>query len=329
MRSRWIVFFIIFLIMQISANLPEYKLAFCDREFLMESIHQVLTTDLEGDRRPELIITGQNYTAQECFIYWAALSPGLKPVVKWQSPNLFENLSVLWVCTGKFTSEKPQLLAVTNKNLYFYQAGPEGLTLAKQESHNFPKILCAAGGDVNGDGWDELIIARIGKVGKKYYEGSLQVWQLHNEEPTLLGESELMGNIRSIAAGDIDADGKCEIMVDEGQRFAPGNIYMIRFTDNKFLEIYCGKKLVAGAVYSMIVAGYPEGNRLITASSAGKVNFFDWDDNALSPVATGFPFEEELVSVAAMPIRAGRLPEIIVVGYPQVFSILTQNEGID
>jgi hypothetical protein len=329
MRSRWIVLVIIFLIMQISANLPEFRLGFEDREFMMESIHQVLATDLDGDRQPEMIVTGKNYTAREFFIYWLGLGTDFKPVVKWQSPNLFENLSVLWVCSGKFISDQPQLLTVTSKNIYFYQASKEGLTLAKQEIHSFSKILSVASGDVNGDGRDELVIARIGKVGKKFYEGSLQIWQLNDDKPVLLSESDLIGNIRSIAAGDIDGDGKSEIMVDEGQRFAPGNIHIFNFNEGKFNEIYCAKKLVASAVYSMVVARFPGEIRLITASSGGKVNFFTWKNNALTPVATALPFEGELVSVAVMPIHESKLPELIVVGYPQALSIFTQNEGMN
>jgi hypothetical protein len=329
MRTQWIFLVIIFLIMQISANSPEYKMAFQDREFMMESIHQVLTADLDGDRHPEMVVTGKNYTTQEFFIYWLGLSSDFKPAVKWQSPNLFEDLSVLWVSAGKFISDQRQLLAITSKNLYFYKADQEGLSLAKQEVHNFSKILSVASGDVNGDGRDELVIARIGKVGKKFYEGSLQVWQLNNDKPVLLGESELLGNIRSITAGDLDGDGKSEILADEGQRFAPGNIHILSFNENKFTEIYCAKKLVASAVYSMIVAGFPEGIRLLTASSGGKVNFFAWKDNTLTPVATALPFEGELVSVAALSTGEGRLPELIVVGYPQNFSILTQNEGMN
>lgn len=329
MRTRWIFLVIVFLIMQISANSPEYKMAFQNREFMMESIHQVLATDLDGDRHQEMIVTGKNYTTQEIFIYWLGLSPDFKPAVNWQSSNLFEDLSVLWVSAGKFISDQPQLLAITNKNLYFYQADKEGLILAKQEIHNFSKILSVAGGDVNGDGRDELVIAHVGQVGKKFYEGSLQVWQLNNDKPVLLGESELLGNIRSITAGDLDGDGKSEIIADEGQRFAPGNIHILSFNENKLTETYCGKKLVASAVYSMIVAGFPGEVRLVTASSGGKVNFFTWKDNVLTPVATALPFEGELVSVAALPNSKERLPELIVVGYPQNFTILTQNEGMN
>lgn len=329
LTSQWIFLVILFLIMQISANLPEYKMVFHDREFMMESIHQVLATDLDGDQQPEMILTGKNYTTQEFFIYRLALSPDFTPVIQWQSPNLFENLSVLWVSAGKFISDQPHLLAVTNTNLYFYQSDKEGLALVKQELHSFTKILCVAGGDVNGDGRDELVIARSGKVSKTFYDGVLQVWQLNNDKPLLLAESGFLGNIRSITAGDLDGDGKSEIMVDEGQRFAPGNIRIFSLNDSKIAETYCAKKAVGSAVYSMIVAGFPGETRLVTASSGGKVNFFTWKNNALTPVATMLPFEGELVSVAALPTSQKRLPELIVVSYPQNFSILTQNEGMN
>ncbi len=327
--SRWIFFVILLLIMQIAAYSPEYKVVFQEQEFMMESIHQVLATDLDGNGQSELIVTGKNYTTQEFFISQLVLSPDFKPVAQWQSPNLFENLSVLWVSAGKFNSGQPQLLAVTNKNLYFYQADKEGLTLAKQELHNFTKILCVAGGDVNGDGRDELILARIGKVAKKFYDGLVQVWQLNDDMPVLLAESGLLGNIRSITAGDLDGDGKSEIIVDEGERFAPGNLHIFSLAESKLEELGCAKKAVGSAVYSMIVAGFPGEVRLVTASSGGKVNFFIWKNNALTPVGAALPFDGELVSVAALPFREEKLPELIVVGYPHIFSILTQNEGMN
>lgn len=328
--SRWIVLVIFLLIIQISANSPEYKVVFQNGEFLMESIHQVLAIDPDHNQQPELVITGKNYTAQEVFIYGITVPSDFKPVVKWQSTNLFEALSTLWVCTGKFTSDQTQVLALTNQNLYFYQSDKDGLVLAKQQTHNFTKILCVTSGDFNGDGRDELVIAKVGKITHNYYNGVCQVWQLNNDKPVLVAESDLLGNIRSITAGDLDGDGKSELIIEEGLRFEPGNVHVLSLKDNKLVERFCLKKAVDGAIYSMTVADYKGEPRLVTASSSGKINFFNWKNNALSATGSQIAFDnDELVSVTALQTSKDRIPELIVVGYPQKFIILSPNEGIN
>jgi hypothetical protein len=296
-----------------------------DGQFLMESIHQVISTDLDNDGVPEVIITGKNYTAREVFIYWSTINSDFKPMIQWQSNNLCEDRSVLWVCTGKFNTEQNQLLAVTTSRLYFYQYGKDGLTLAKQKIHNFIKILSVAGGDINGDGHDELVIARIGKITNKFNNCILQVWQLNDAKPLLLTESDLLGNIRSLSAGDLDGDGKSEIIIEEGLRFAPGNIHIYRFSESKLKELSCARKVVSGAIYSMTVVNFKEEVRLVTASTSGKVKFFMWGNNTLIPIGSGISFDGELVSVTGLTSNRDRIPELIVVSYPQNLFILSAN----
>lgn len=332
MRSttpRWLFFALILFIIQISATSPEYKNVFQDNEFMMESVHQLLATDLDNDGRTEMILTGKNYTTREVFIYWLAINPNLKPVIKWQSENLFEDLSIMWLCNGKFLGDQNQLLAISNSRLLIYQANKDNLSLVKQEVHKFTKILAITSGDLNGDGRDELIIARIGKVTNKFYNGQIEVWQLGGVQPTLLAESDLFGNIRSITAGDIDGDGKSEVIIDEGLRFAPGNIHIVQMKENKLQEISQLKKGVNGAVYSMVVAGFKEGNRLVTASSSGTVNFFGWSNHTLVPLGGELLFDNELVSITALATTNNSKPNLAVIGYPDCLIMLSPNLDIN
>ncbi len=323
---RLVFFVILFLIIQMGAMFPEYQAVFQDNQFLMESIHQVIATDLDNNSLPELIVTGKNYTTQEVFIYWLAVRQEYLPEIIWQSDNLFEERSVLWVCSGKFTANQNQLLAITNSRIYFYQSNKNDLVLTKQEAHNFSKILSVAGGDIDGDGQDELIIARIGKITNTFYNGMLQVWKLQAEEPILLAESGLLGNIRSLTAGDLNGDGKSEIVIDEGLRYASGNIHVFSWDENKLSEVNYLKKAASGAIYSMTIAGFQDETRLVTASPSGKVEFFAWKDNSLTPVVSGISYKNELVSVAVLNPTKANPPQIVVVGYPQSFQILNVNQ---
>lgn len=321
---RWIVYLILPLIIQVSASFPDYQLVFDDDHFMLEGIFQVLETHLGNDPPTELVISGKNYVGEEMFCYWlnGMEESSRKPVVKWQSPNLFEERSVLWTATGKIIPGVNQLLAITSSQYYFYQLEDSSLKLSLQGKHTFQPLNIACG-DVDADGQDELIVARIGKITSKIYDGIVQVWRFQEGKFNLIVESGLMGNIRGLTAGDIDGDGKSEIFVDEGFKFDSGNIHVLEFKD-KLVERYCLKKGVKGAVFSLKVKAFPEGNRLITASAKGKVNSFLWTNETLVPAGLDLTFDCSLVDIEAMDINGDQVPELIVAGYPQHLMILSK-----
>lgn len=323
---RWIFLVIFALIIQISAISLEYKIAFQDNEFLLEGIFQVINLDINDDGTDEIFLTGKNYVGREVFIYMLSLDSDFKPVIKWQSENLFEELSVLWLASGKFDGIQNQLLAVSNTRFYFYSSGNEGLNLTAKIPHNL-KPLNIASGDIDGDGLTELIVARIGKITSKIYDNIIQVYKFEEGNLKLAAESGLVGNIRGLTAGDIDGDGSSEIIIDEGFRFDPGIIHILGLKDGRIIERY-QKKLIKGAVYAMNVAAFPEGFRLITASQNGKIDFFGWENNGLVPMGRGIVLKSSFVSVTAADLNLDNYPELITAGYQQQFIIFTKQGAL-
>jgi WD40 repeat protein len=323
--NRWIFLLVLFFIIQISANFPDYKLAFEDTHYLADGILQVLATDLNNDQHEEFILAGKNDIGREVFLYWLTVTPDNKPVVQWQSENLFEEHSTIWVTTGKFTTSQNQLLAISNSQYYLYQVENNHVNLIKQEKHNL-QILNVCSGDVDGDGQAEIIVAKIGKITAKIYNGIVQVWKFRDGKLILTAESDLIGNIRGITVGNLNQDGGAEIFVEEGPKFAPGNIHILKYSDQKLAEIYCLKKATKGPAYGMQVKAFPDGMRLVTATATGFIDFFRWDKNSLVPAEKEINLERDLMSIAAIDTDNDKQPELLVAGYPQDFLILAKEQ---
>ena len=325
--NKWILLVILGLVIHTAANFSDYKLVFQENNFLVEAIYQLLESDLDNDQKGEALITGKNYLGRELFIYWLGFDPDHKPVVKWQSPNLFEEQSLIWIASGSFSTTQNQLLALSNSQYYLYQYQNNSLNLIKQDKHNLQPLRINGSvscGDLNGDGQSELVIAKIGEVNSKFYNSRIQVWQYIEGQFKLLTESGLLENIRGLTVGDLDGDGKGEIIVEEGVRTDPGDLHVLKLADGKLAERFCLKNAVKGAVYSMQVKAFPEGIRLVTASDRGKVNLFAWNNNALGAVAKELVFNSALVAITTVSTDQTQPPLLLLAGYPQKLMILTR-----
>jgi hypothetical protein len=323
LSSRWIFLLVLAFIIQISAILPEYKLVFEDNQYLTDGILQVLATDLNNDLHDDLILTGKNDIAREVFLYWIMINAENKPVVQWQSDNLFEDHSTIWALSGKFTIHQEQLMAFSNSQYYLYQIENNHVTLLKREKHNLQplNIVC---GDLDGDGYAEIGIAKIGKITSQIYNGLVQIWKFKDDKFVLMAESDLIGNIRGMTVGDLNRDGAMKLFVEEGPKFASGNIHILQYKDQKITEIYNLKKATKGPAYGMQVKDFSGDMRLVIATATGFIDFFHWDQNAnaLVPAASEINLKKDLMSLAVVDTQQNQIPELIVAAYPQDFLIL-------
>jgi hypothetical protein len=326
--NRWLFLVILALIIQISANLSDYNLLFEDKQFLTEGILQVLATDLDNDRREEFVLAGKNDVGREFFLYWLTVNSENKPVVQWQSDNLFEEHSTIWITTGKFTAPQNQLLAISDSQYYLYKVENSHVDLINRDKHNL-QLLNAAGGDVDGDGQTEIVVAKIGQITSKIYNGLVQIWKFNENRLELIAESNLIGNIRGMTVGDLDQDGLAEIFVDEGLKFAPGNMHILKYSGQKLTELFCLKKATKGPAYGMQIKDFSGKMRLVTATATGFINFFGWDQNVLVPVAKEISLGRDLMSLAVIDANNDQNPKLLVAGYPQEFLILAQDNEKD
>jgi hypothetical protein len=323
---NWIVLLIVLLIMQISANFADYRLVYQDDHFLMEGLFQVIETDLDQDGASEFVMAGKNYTAHELFLAWFTLGPDHKPVLRWQSPNLFEDRSVIWVAAGKFTGSENQLLAVTETQYYLFQWQNGQMELMRKGTHEL-KPLNITGGDLDGDGHTELVVAKIGRITAKQYDGVLQVWKLKENGWELVSQSDqTVGNIRSLTAGDLNGDGKAEIVMEEGVRTSPGTLHLFALAENKITERSRLNKPVKGVIYGLTVTSLSGAPRLITATDSGRVNTFAWDSNrnALVAVEKEKRFRWNLIDLAVGAAGSGADAKLLLIAYPQRLLILSE-----
>ncbi|HBF37802.1 MAG TPA: hypothetical protein DDW50_10815 [Firmicutes bacterium] len=323
--NRWIFLLILVIIIQISATLPDYQLVFEDQHYLTDGILQVLTTDLDNDTHDDFILVGKNDISREFFIYWLKMNPENKPVIQWQSPNLFEAHSSIWATAGKFTGSANQLLVLSNSQYYLYQIENNHVNLNKQSSHNL-KPLAVTNGDLDGDGQDELVIAKASKITSQIYNCVVQIWKFKGDQPVLLTESDLIGNIRGMTVGDLDQTGTMALFVEEGPKFAPGNIHVLKYNDQKLTEIYTLKKATKGPAYGMQIKNFSGEKRLVVATAPGFIDFFRWDQvaHAMLPVAGEINLKRDLMSMAVIDADQNSHPELIVAAYPQDFLILAK-----
>lgn len=301
-------------------GIREYKPVFNDQQFLMESLFQIIETDLDQDQHLEMVVAGKNYMNRELLIYWLTVNRDWQPEIKWQSPNLFEERSVLWVATGRFNEWGRVLLASTASKYYWFTFDNTGLQLIQETEHGLDPLNVVAG-DVDGDGLDEVIVARIGEITLTTYLGYIEVWKWSEGRFILMGQSGLLGNIRGLTAGDLDNDGKAEIIVEEGLKLDSGRLHVLSYQADQFIEIY-QTVAVGGAAYGLKVKQIGDQQCLITASTRGRVNLFSWQEKRLLRAQEEFSFNNSLVDLEGIDLDGDGIPELVLITYPQRLTIL-------
>ncbi|HYH02767.1 MAG TPA: VCBS repeat-containing protein [Bacillota bacterium] len=319
---RWLVCVVLLIVIQIAASPASYKTVFNETKFQLESILQVLAVDADTDQQKEILVTGKNYVDRELFIYCLDFKPGFTPVVKWRSDNLFEERSIIWTALGNFGQGGQQLLVLTTKWIYLYRVTPENLQLIQQIG-NETEPLAVAVADMDGDGFSELLTAKVGAVTAKAYNCVLEIWKFQDNKFNKVHQSDLLGNIRSLTAGDLDNDGITEIVAEEGLRLDTGNIHVYNFKEDRLVEKTQFKLANNGAVYAMKIREFPDGKRLLTGSTKGKINQLGLSDGQ---VFTGLPelsLKSSIVDIEAADLNDDGKPELITASYPSKLTILS------
>ena len=319
---RWIVCVILIIVIQIAASPVKYKTVFNEEKFPLESILQVLAVDADSDPQKEILVTGKNYVGRELFIYCLDFKSGFTPVVKWRSENLFEERSLIWVASGNLSQGGQQLVVVTNNWTYLYRFAPENLQLVQQIA-NETEPLAVAVADIDGDGISELLTVKVGAVTAKAYNCVLEIWKLQDNKFHKVHLSGLLGNIRGLTTGDLDNDGLAEIVLEEGLRLDTGNVHIYNFQENRLVKKTQFKLNNNGAIYALKVRDFPDGRRLLTGSTKGKINLLGWAKGKIFAALPEFGLKGSLVDLEAADLNDDGQPELITAWYPSKLTILS------
>lgn len=288
-------------------------------DFLSQGLFQVITTDLDGDGNSEIFVSAKAYENRELKIY--QLNNDLETV--WESDNLFEDRSILWLISGKFGTYGQCLIASTYTKFYIYKMNEGKMSLVDELNHNLQPQAYTAG-DIDGDGNDELVVSRIGDITSTMYNCYLQVMQLNDYGNwEVLTQTGNLGNIRSITTGDLNEDGCSEILVEEALKVTNGDLHIFSYYDGKLQETYKATQMLRGAAYGMRVKRDDYGVRLVTATSRGAVNFFRWQNNRFVAERDEIIVKGDLVDVELLDINYDGSPEVLLIVYPSKFKVYT------
>ena len=282
---------------------------------------------MDRDTQDDFVLVGKNDIAHEFFLYWLKMNSDQKPVVQWQSDNLYEDHSTIWAVSGKFESAEEELLAISNSQYYLYRIENNHVNLIRRGDLTL-KPLAVTSGDLDGDGKNELIIAKIGKITSTIYNCTVQIWKFQGERFVELTESDLIGNIRGMTVGTLEKAGPVQLFIEEGPRFAPGNIHVLRYSDQKLDEVYNLKKATKGPAYGMQVQNFSGEMRLVIATAPGFINFYGWANHGLVPLAGEINLKKDLMSLAAADVNQDNNPVLIVAAYPQDLMILSKSASL-
>lgn len=307
-----------------------------DGEF--DSIFRIAAADLCSAGRDQLVVLGRNYIENTAVLKVYSWSGAAWEGI-WESGNLIEEKSPIFMAVGRpFTSGKEMIMIMTNHRLDFFAYSAEGFTLTSQIYHTLlPQEINVA--DVNGDGIDELLVARMGKVHPASLDMVVEVYSLVEEDEGhislhKMGGSPLCGNIRAMTGGDIDGDGQAEVLLETGLGGKTGAFSLLKWTNQELTTAGLITSPLSTVPYGLengFLPGVDGGRVVVTADGWGRVNLFTLTDWQFTLCREKISLNSALVSVALADFNGDGLSDLAVAGYPAKIFLLTgsRQERID
>ena len=290
--------------------------------FRFEAILSLAARDLDDDGRAELVLAGRNYLDKEaCLEILRWENKNFTPI--WRSPNLIESESTLLGLTVT-RPDGPAVVALTRTTYRIYRHRGGVYAEEARGVLGFTADEEAASGDLDGDGCDELIVAETLRNTKAGREKALRTLTWREGRFVAGPPSEAVGNIRALAAGDLDGDGHAEVVVDTGVTTGTGSFRVFRWTSGVLRQSASRVEPMPSASYGLSIGRqFPEpGQALIAACQPGRVRSFRLFTGGLTPAETDLSFSGSPVSLTIGDLDGDRREEVILAGYPARLQVL-------
>jgi len=286
--------------------------------FLMDSLLQVIGVNLNDNPREELLVLGKNYEREESYIYVLDLESGEQPRVLWQSDNLYEPCSHLVMAAGEF-SDSPgvEIVVVSEKWIRLWRWQDSEMVPLMTVSN--PCSVMEYSAINTGDGaMSYLLLTGVVDHTPDSYIKGFQLLRLGRKPSLLELSSPAVGNIRSLATGDLDGDGIDEIVVDVGSGTQGGRIELWKpDREHGRFRLITSEALLTSVAFGMDIARLSGiGSVLITAGDRGEVSIFKLEKGRFAPVSKEIRAGWGLFSVTAGDFTGNGNDEIFVLGYP-------------
>ncbi|MGQ9778603.1 MAG: FG-GAP repeat domain-containing protein [Bacillota bacterium] len=292
--------------------------------FRFEAILSAGAADLDGDGRDEVIIVGRNYLDREVCVEVLGWQDG-SLVPEWRSPNLLEPESSLLALPVRRREGPPLLFAITRSRFRIICHGEGGYA----ETYTGPMEFAAeegTSGDLDGDGQDELVLSATLRNTKSGREKNLRLLSFSPDGLSCLAASAPVGNIRALAAGDLDGDGRAEVIAEVGVTTKPGEFHLFRLEDGLLRRFATQKTLLPAAGYGLAVGPWTaERAGLLAASAPGRLFSFSWTRGSLVKEAE-MAFRGSPIALSLGDLDGDGCPEMIIVAYPAVLQVFALEE---
>lgn len=311
-----------------SSKIGQTKTLYFKENFIEDTIFKVSAADLMEEGWDQLVFLGRNYLSNWARLYVYDWSED-RPIEIWQSPNLMEEKSPIFMATGKpLPNKKPSIIITTNQRLEIYTYEDGSFVLASQIYHAlYPQEITVS--DINNDGIDEILLARVGRATKSYNDQLVEAYQIKDGELVLLGASPLLGNIRAIASGELGLDNEgCQVVVESGFGNDSGILYLLQWEAGALRVKNVTKKFLPSIPYGLDIGSLNGLPVLVTAEVWGRVNYFGFqadtaDDERFVRLSDELSLKNAFLSVAIGKLKDLSETAVVLIGHPNVLLVLT------
>lgn len=289
-------------------------------DYVLDSLMSVDCTDLDGDGRDDLVVAGRNYMDRQFFVDILSIEANASKI-RWRTPNLYEDYSSILAVAASFGGKKG-ILAISRTKAHWIAFDAGEFREIWQIKHDLdPGEVALA--DFDGDGDDEMVASKVFKKGTKYPSEALAMVEISASGVNVGGRSDDLGNIRSLAAGDVDQDGAIDLLCEVGVEGKPGEVGVFAYVNGRFVR-KSSCRLAISPIYGMAVRAFPGQTApvIVSATERGRLETFAWTGGQFVPWMPEVRFSTPLTDAAAGDLDGDGTFEIGAIGYPNMLALI-------